>query len=317
MHRQNHQNNITNRSDDNLPLHIFYRGSLKSCQYSCSYCPFAKKKDSKATLQKDKEKLERFAEWVTNYKQPVNILFTPYGEALIRSYYRETLIRLAQLPHVVQVAIQTNLHIPLEWLENAPENKIALWCSYHPTQTTQNIFLARCNQLQSINVSFSVGIVAMRENFKHIRVMRQALSPEIYLWLNANNDVGPHYYQPEEIDWLQSIDPWFGYSVTHRASLGCACYAGEKSIAVDSEGNITRCQFLRKKLGNLYTDPLENLLKQKHCTRQMCDCYIGYAMRKDRPFLDQFGEGILARIPLPAFIQNKAWANTEPLSFKK
>ncbi|MGL4668336.1 MAG: STM4011 family radical SAM protein [Saezia sp.] len=280
-----------------LPLHIFYRGSLKSCQYSCSYCPFAKKKDSKATLQKDKEELQRFAHWVANYEKPVNILFTPYGEALIRPYYRETLLELAALPHVEQVAIQTNLNIPLEWLKNAPENKLSLWCSYHPTQTTQEAFLENCKQLQAMNVPFSVGMVAMRDQFAQIESMRAALPKDIYLWLNANNDVGPHYYSPEEINWLQSIDPWFSYSVTHRASHGCACYAGEKSIAVDREGNITRCQFIKKKLGNLYSDPLEDMLQPHRCTRQMCDCYIGYAMRKDRPFMQEFGKGVLARIP--------------------
>lgn len=284
---------------NNQTLHIFYRGFLKSCQYSCAYCPFAKKKDSKATLQKDRDALERFAAWVKNYPKPVNILFTPYGEALIRSYYRQTLLELATLPHVQQIAIQTNLHIPLDWLKDAPQNKLALWCSYHPSQTTQEAFLNRCQQLHTMHIPFSVGMVALQENFEPIRSMRQALPPEIYLWLNANNDTGPHYYQPEEIEWLQSIDPWFSYSVTRRASHGCACFAGEKSIAVDAAGNITRCQFLRKSLGNLYTDSLGAILKATPCTRQMCDCYIGYAMRKDRPFLRHFGKSILARIPLP------------------
>ena len=291
-------NSIISGNDNHLPLHIFYRSSLKSCQYSCAYCPFAKKKDSKSTLQKDKKELEHFANWVTNYKSPVNILFTPYGEALIRPYYRQMLLQLAALPHVEQVAIQTNLHTPLEWLKDSPKNKLALWCSFHPSQTTQEAFLARCQQLRTMHIPFSVGMVALHEHFDHIRLMRQALPPDVYLWLNANNNTGQHYYQPQDLAWLLSVDPWFDYNVTQRASCGCGCYAGEKSIAVDNIGNITRCRFLRKKLGNLYTDNLEHLLQKRPCTRQMCGCYIGYAMRKDRPFLQQFSKGILARIPL-------------------
>lgn len=292
-------------SEPELPLHIFYRGTLKSCQYSCAYCPFAKRKDSRQTLEKDAAEIKHFLSWVANYQKPTSILITPWGEALIRKYYQHALLELANLEHVVQVGIQTNLHVPLDWLEQAATGKIALWCSFHPTQTTQQAFLKRCHILQSMQIPFSVGMVALREYFEEIRSMRNALPDNVYLWLNANNDLGPHYYESDEIKWLSAIDPWFSYSVHERSSHGAPCYAGEKSIAVDGSGNVQRCQFLRKSLGNLYQTPLDDILSKKPCTRQMCDCYIGYAMRQDRPFLKQFGNTTLARIPLQFKVQPK------------
>ena len=279
------------------PLFIFYRGILSSCQYSCHYCPFAKKKDTRATLQKDALQLERFVNWVSTQTRPISILFTPWGEVLIRAYYRKALLRLATLPHVYRVAVQTNLHVPLSWLKDAPAGKLALWCSYHPSQTHLAEFLNRCRILRKFNIPHSVGMVAVRENFADIQAMRQSLPAQTYLWLNANNDMGPHYYLPGEIEQLTRIDPWFPYSVHQRASAGCPCHAGENAITVDGSGQVTRCQFLRKPLGNLYRDELKDICTERQCTRRMCDCYIGYAMRKDFPFIEQFGQGVLARIP--------------------
>ena len=34
---------------------VLYRGSLKSCNYHCSYCPFSKHPMSVGALEKDKE----------------------------------------------------------------------------------------------------------------------------------------------------------------------------------------------------------------------------------------------------------------------
>ena len=71
---------------------ICYRGSLKSCNYSCSYCPFSKKKSSTKELQQDREALFRFVESIEGpcgHVQAVQIV--PYGEALLHGYYWEAL----------------------------------------------------------------------------------------------------------------------------------------------------------------------------------------------------------------------------------
>ena len=71
-----------------MRLSFLYRGPLESCNYGCVYCPFAKKVDSREDLAKDRTALERFVEWVAaRTSDRVSVLFTPWGEGLIRRWY--------------------------------------------------------------------------------------------------------------------------------------------------------------------------------------------------------------------------------------
>jgi len=89
---------------------ILYRGSLSSCNYACTYCPFAKTANTREELLADERQLERFVAWVgTQSDRRMGILFTPWGEALLHRYYRRAMLALAAMPHVYRVAIQTNL----------------------------------------------------------------------------------------------------------------------------------------------------------------------------------------------------------------
>src|SRR5690606_26196350 len=94
-----------------LPPHLtlLYRGPLASCDYDCPYCPFAKRRDSPGTLRADRAALERFTEWVAARAEQApgtrfSVLFTPWGEGLVRSWYRRAMVRLSHLPHVERVA---------------------------------------------------------------------------------------------------------------------------------------------------------------------------------------------------------------------
>jgi hypothetical protein len=70
----------------------------------------AERRDSPAQLAEDGAALERFVTWVReNDEDQVSVLFTPWGEALTRCWYREALVELSRLPHVPRAAIQTNL----------------------------------------------------------------------------------------------------------------------------------------------------------------------------------------------------------------
>ncbi|WP_332879365.1 STM4011 family radical SAM protein [Massilia sp. S19_KUP03_FR1] len=280
-------------------LSLLYRGTLSSCNYACSYCPFAKKQDSRAQLARDRRELTRFTSWVANQRRAVSVLFTPWGEALVRRHYRTAMQALAALPHVHQVALQTNLSGPLDWLgemDRTSRAKIGLWCTFHPGQTTSARFLARCAQLDAKGVRYSVGVVALHEHYKAIRALRLALPAHIYLWLNAYDRRGPGYHTADELIWLDGVDPWFVHSRRPAPSRGKACLAGETALSVDGDGTLTRCHFVPERLGNLYEDDLADLLQERSCPRFKCDCYIGYAQRKDLPFQTMFGLGVLARI---------------------
>lgn len=279
-------------------LTLLYRGTLESCNYDCPYCPFAKRRDSRARLARDAAEVARFVAWVGQQRRPVSVLFTPWGEALVRSHYRAALQALSHMPHVVQVALQTNLSGPLAWLEHACKDKVGLWCTYHPGQTGLPRFLERCRRLERSGVRFSVGVVAMREHFDAIRALRAALPARHYVWLNAYDRRGPGYYRPEDLQWLDALDPWFAYSRQPVASRGKACRAGAQVLSVDGDGELRRCHFLHQRIGNLYADALDQVLRELPCPRFRCDCYIGYAHRRDLPFYADFGGGVLARIPL-------------------
>src|SRR4051812_1775133 len=93
-----------------MRYNILYRGPLSSCNYACSYCPFAKRTENHADLEQDRLALDRFVQWLTAQDgERFGVLFTPWGEALIRRWYQEALGVLTHLPHVERAAIQTNL----------------------------------------------------------------------------------------------------------------------------------------------------------------------------------------------------------------
>lgn len=279
-------------------LSLLYRGTLSSCNYDCRYCPFAKRQDGRATLARDAQELARFVSWLKGQTRAMRILFTPWGEALVRRHYRHAMLELSRLPHIGQVALQTNLSGPLAWLEETNPEKIAFWCTYHPSQTTLERFIKRCEMLMRAGIKFSVGSVAMPEHYDAIRLLRAALPPEIHVWLNAFDRRGPGYYRQEDLAWLDQIDPWFQYNRRPVPSRGQPCRAGEEMIFVNGDGELQRCHFLPERLGNLYSNALSDVLHERPCTRHKCDCYIGYAHRKDLPFYADFGSGVLARIPL-------------------
>lgn len=284
-------------------LTLHYRGTLASCNYACPYCPFAKRRDSRATLRQDAQELQRFVDWAgAQADRALQVMFTPWGEALIRRHYQRAMLTLAAMPHVGQVTAQTNLSGPLAWLAEAPANKVSLWCTFHPGQTPMARFLARCEALAALGVRHSVGVVALHEHFDAIRTLRAALSPQVPMWFNAYDRRRPGYYSAADLAWLEAIDPYFAHNHSPGHSRGAACRAGEEALSVDGNGDVQRCHFIPTRLGNLYTDPLPTMLRERACSRFKCDCYIGYAHRKDRPFHDAFGDGLMARVPRGAVI---------------
>ena len=281
-----------------MKLSILYRGSLSSCNYACHYCPFAKHQESVAEHARDARALERFVAWVslqTNLE--ISVFFTPYGEALVRKRYQEAMVVLSQLEHVQKVVIQTNLSGSLAWLKRANISKIALWCTYHPTQVSRAKFLKRCGELIDRGVRFSVGGVAMTEQINELEQLRRELPQSVYLWLNAFDRRGRNYYTQFNLERLTVIDPLFELNTKRYRSKGQACQAGESVITVDEHGTVRRCHFIDEALGNLYAPNFLSILKTRVCSKGFCDCHIGYVHMPKLGLYDVFEAGILERIP--------------------
>ncbi|MEV0910348.1 STM4011 family radical SAM protein [Streptomyces hokutonensis] len=277
-----------------MDLTVLYRGPLASCDYDCPYCPFAKRRDSTAQLRADRDALERFARWAADSEDELSLLFTPWGEGLVRSWYRRTLTELSRLPHVRRVAIQTNLSCRTGWLAEADLDTLALWCTYHPGQTPYDRFLAKCRDLADRGVRFSVGVVGLPAHLAAARRLRDDLPPHVYLWINAAE--GHTYGDAEADDWT-ALDPLFPYSRHPHRSAGLPCRTGESVISVDGTGTVRRCHFVRDELGNLYDGSYRAALRPRACPLAVCDCHIGYVHLESLPLYDVFAGGVLERVP--------------------
>jgi MoaA/NifB/PqqE/SkfB family radical SAM enzyme len=281
-----------------MTLSILYRGPLSSCNYSCSYCPFAKTKDSRKTLEDDAAKLKRFVEFVSAHGNiRFKILFTPWGEALIRKHYQEAMVLLSLLPNVEKVAVQTNLSCHLGWLRKADKEKIALWATYHPGETTRTAFLEKCRKLDEMQVAYSVGVVGFKDAIAEIEALRAALPPGKYLWVNALKKQAD-YYTAAETAALMEIDPHVAYNMIHHESYGKACKTGHTVFSVDGDGNMYRCHFIKEKIGNIYDADFTDGLFPRSCTNQTCGCHIGYVHLEHLQLYELYKGRELERIAL-------------------
>jgi MoaA/NifB/PqqE/SkfB family radical SAM enzyme len=275
---------------------ILYRGSLSSCNYECGYCPFAKTTNTRAELLQDERELERFVAWAAGQQRRIGILITPWGEALVHQYYRRAMTTLSHLPHIYRVAVQTNLSVPINDFTAANRDTLALWTTFHPSQTTLLRFVARCRELDAAGIRYSVGVVGLREHFTAIDQLRQALRPEVYLWVNASKRE-PAYYQADEVERLRVVDPYFEWNLHHYPSRDKPCSAGETAFTVDGAGNIRRCHFVEEIIGNIYETHFADGLRSRTCPAATCGCHIGYIHRPELQLDALYGPGLLERIP--------------------
>jgi hypothetical protein len=300
-----------------VELTILYRGPLAGCNYDCGYCPFAKRRDTPEQLRADRAALGRFADWVAGPRQRadrISVLFTPWGEALTRSWYRSAVLALGRLPQVAKVAVQTNLSCRLSWLEQANRETTALWCTYHPDQVEFDRFVAKHRRLVGMGVRHSVGIVGRPDHLGAAVRLREALDDDVYLWVNAAE--GRTYTDEEAARWT-AIDPLFEVSRHAHPSVGRACRTGESVVSVDGEGNVRRCHFVPRTdptehLGNLYDGSFRAALRPRPCPLTSCDCHIGYVHMPELGLYDTFRGGVLERVPAlePARLRSAPAAGT-------
>ncbi len=276
---------------------ILYRGSLTSCNYACDYCPFAKTKNTKEELQKDAKELIRFQNWVKEQKENIGVLITPWGEGLIRKYYQKAMTEMSHYNNVYRIAIQTNISCSLDWIQEVNKKTFGLWTTFHPSQITIDKFLEKCEKLSLSSVRYSVGMVGLKEDFPLIKELKQRLPSNVYMWVNAYKRE-PNYYTGENISFLSNIDPYFHWNNQYHPSFGKECRAGYTTFSVDGDGEMTRCHFIKTKIGNIYQEGFEQKLKPQLCTNQTCGCHIGYVHMNEHKLNEVYQEGILERIPL-------------------
>jgi MoaA/NifB/PqqE/SkfB family radical SAM enzyme len=282
-----------------MKLDILYRGPLASCNYGCAYCPFAKRKDDRAALSRDRAAWDRFVAWLTSpgpARHGFGVLVTPWGEALIRRWYRDGMIALSHQPHIHRVAAQTNLSCDLSWIADADPARLALWCTYHPDWVALDDFLARCRRLSDAGISYSVGVVAQPAHYPAAQSLRRALPAETYVWINAVKALS---YTAGELAAWEAIDPLFRLNLHRYPSLGAPCGAGSRAITVDGDGTMRRCHFIAEPIGNIYDPDWHSALTPRACTNTDCHCHIGYVHLDYLELAKVFATGLLERVPVP------------------
>lgn len=281
-------------------LTIYYRGSLRGCNYACRYCPFAGEQGDDRMRKQDATELQRFVTWCETCEvEQLTVFFTPRGEALIHPWYRDAIVQLSRLPIIVKIAAQTNLSFDVASLTEAKASRVGLWCTYHPSQVSADDFLAQCEQLDAIGIGYSVGMVASSDSYDAAVELRRRLPDHVYLWLNADKET-PERYDESSIARWSEIDPHFRLNLPCYPSAGQPCRTGRTVLAVEGDGTARRCWFVDQPLGNLYTDRLDQLTTTAPCPRPTCDCHIGFVNLESLNMPSIFGPGLPER-RIPGF----------------
>ena len=311
---------------------ICYRGSLKSCNYRCSYCPFSKHRASVQELEKDRQNFGRFCESIADRAAEFDIgavFVVPYGEASIHRWYWEGLGRLAGLDSLERVGLQTNLSFSVEeclaifdlysgdanreniresdketcketaektvrGISGAARRKLCIWATFHPEMTDIEKFADKCHRLADSGVNLCVGAVGAPQNIPLLGRLRERLSPDLYLWINKMDGLGRAYTEEEKRAFLE-LDPFFGLECGSPAADAAMC---SDRCFVEADGRIRACNIGRIKEGNWYQSEQEEIFRPL-CGKKRCSCYLAYGGRADFEGRQFFGTYPIFRVPKP------------------
>lgn len=274
---------------------ILYRGSLKSCNYCCSYCPFSRHRMTLQELEKDRKQWLDFVGCLKKQPEKSGIhamMVTPYGEALVHEWYWEGLAKLSRLSWMKAVGAQTNLGFHLSWAADIFEKyggdykKLRLWATFHPKMTTTAAFVQTCQQLTAAGVKISAGAVGVPEHIYLLRQLREKLPEDIYMWINRMDGL-KRAYSPEEMQDLSEMDPYFYREMQAHPSAAAEC---TERLFVEGDKRVRMCNI---------SPALKSAGERKDgvCSRKHCSCYLAYGGRNNLVNQMLFGPWPLFRIP--------------------
>ena len=257
---------------------ILYRGSLKSCNYHCSYCPFSKHPVSERELEKDRGQWLSFIRTLEEKHWDVGALMVvPYGEAMLYRWYWEGLAQVSSMPGIEAVGIQTNLSFSGErFLDcyaaaDGRFEKLRLWATFHPEMTDVSEFSRRCEVFVKAGVQICAGAVGVPEHLDLIRLLRKKLPGSVYLWMNRMDGLG-RAYTGAEVEAFRALDPYFGRELLLPEADGEKCY---NRLFVEGNGRLHTCNIspmLHETWADAETFPAQTLLLLSGVWRQTGDC---------------------------------------------
>ncbi len=313
---------------------IIYRGSIKSCNYRCTYCPFSKHPSSAREMERDREQWRSFVHRLSEEGERADIgalLVAPYGEALIHPWYWEGLAALTALPWMDAVGAQTNLSFAAEEALNrfaaagGVKEKLRLWATFHPEMTKAEAFADRCRALIWRGVTVCAGAVGVPGKARAeegpgsadtagvLRELRRLLPKECYLWINRMDGM-KRAYTEEEVQEFLKLDPWFYRELLPHPADPSQC---AQRLMTEGDGRLRTCNIspVQKARWNhlipaggerastggpdSMKDPTGSDLRfpPPLCTRKRCSCYLAYGGRENLVNQLLFGPYPVFRIP--------------------
>lgn len=279
---------------------ILYRGSLKSCNYSCSYCPFSKHRDSEKELERDEIQWQRFIESLPGRARAWGIralMVVPYGEALLHPWYWEGLAKISRWDWMDAAGAQTNLSFSVEEAlgifreKGGDTGKLRLWATFHPEMVSVEIFAQKCAAVKEEGILLSVGAVGVPEDLDVIRRLKDALPEGIPLWINKMDGLKRPYTR-EERERILELDPYFELESAYPPGEAARC---QGRLFVEADGNVRACSLSPSYGIDWYT--WEGALPVLDCRRRRCSCYLAYGGRQDPLLPLLYGAHPLFRIP--------------------
>lgn len=294
------------------PNTLLYRGTLKSCNYHCSYCPFSKHPCSRRELEQDRAQWEDFYPRLIKTASARNIravMLAPYGEALLYPWYWEGLAALSQSPDLDCVGAQSNFSFPLKdslrqfCQAGGVLQKLRIWATFHPEMITPEAFAAKCKEGAGFGLTLCTGAVGVPENLAVIQRLRALLPEEIYLWVNQM-DGQKSPYTEETIAAFSEIDPYF-YRDLYRMEADPSQCLGR--LFAEGDGKLYPCNINRIPIDNWRCWPGRGEeegekasappMSVPKCTRRVCSCYLAYGGRSHWMNQVLFGPYPIFRIP--------------------
>lgn len=279
---------------------LLYRGSLKSCNYQCSYCPFSKHVMSKRELAKDSVQWRDFIHKLKREAEMLHVcalMVTPYGEALLHPWYWEGLATVSAVETIDAIGAQTNLSFSVEEAlklyrsSKGVLEKLHLWATFHPEMISIKAFVEKVKLLWEEGVILCVGAVGVPEQMGILKQLRMALPEEIYLWINRMDGLKRAYTEEETEEFLE-LDPYFLRELFPPVAKKKQC---QERLFVEGNGRLHTCNISR----NIKESWEEIQIKwpKPMCGRKLCSCYLAYGGRDDLLNQALFGPYPLFRVP--------------------
>lgn len=146
--------------------------------------------------------------------------------------------------------------------------------------TSVEKFVRQLHTLHNAGIQVCAGAVGNPLAKNILADLRNTLSPDIYLFINAMQGLKSPLSN-EDIRFFTQLDNLFEYDLRNAPAQWENCSGGRSACFIDWKGDIFACPRSKVKIGNLYRS--QKLDTSLSCQRKVCDCYIAFSNLTNHP----------------------------------